>query len=274
MILTRFAKLGDRIAKNGPQLLTLNWVRLRHIVWRFMHSPTDRHRFYIGAVPRVVNGRTRQEIRVSHPARLLLYYTGIERRKEDFLMGYGLNTLNDQIKDGIVIDVGANCGELGVFLPPLRTYLGIDPDPGVRRSFEINNPNAQLISQAASDCSGTRMIYLATATGDTGFHSEGESSARSMEVRLGTLDSLVENELGTNPLSIDLIKVEAEGHEPEVLRGSEHSLAHARYVAIDFGPERNGEWTKTECEIILGGYGFEMIILNGNRALFKNKHLS
>ena len=54
-----------------------------------------------------------------------------------------------------------------------------------------------------------------------------------------TLDSLdIDNQ-------IKLFKVEAEGHEPEVLNGSVKTLKKTEFVSVDFGFERGVEQANT-----------------------------
>lgn len=51
--------------------------------------------------------------------------------------------------------------------------------------------------------------------------------------------------------SIDFLKVEAEGFEPEILAGAGKRLKDVSKIAIDCGPERFGKTTYVECEAIL-----------------------
>lgn len=56
-------------------------------------------------------------------------------------------------------------------------------------------------------------------------------------VRTVHLDDFLTN-IGVSEL--DLLKVEAEGFEPEVLQGAERILHKIRFVSVDCGPERMG----------------------------------
>ena len=58
--------------------------------------------------------------------------------------------------------------------------------------------------------------------------------------------------------SIDLLKVEEEGFEPEVLAGAERTLTRCRLVAVDCGPERDGFDTAARCVEILYDHGFKL----------------
>ena len=49
------------------------------------------------------------------------------------------------------------------------------------------------------------------------------------------------------------MKIESEGHEPEVLKGSIETLSRTNYISVDFGPERgvNEEFTIVDVNKIL-----------------------
>ena len=63
---------------------------------------------------------------------------------------------------------------------------------------------------------------------------------------------------GEFPLQIDILKVEAEGMEPEVLRGALRTLKRTKFCVVDAGPERYGKSTAAECISILQASGFEL----------------
>jgi len=73
-----------------------------------------------------------------------------------------------------------------------------------------------------------------------------------------------------------LIKVEAEGGEPEVLIGSLRLLSRTKYVVVDGGPERGLEGSSTidSCTKILLDNGFSEIARSATRpqtVLFKRQ---
>ncbi len=75
--------------------------------------------------------------------------------------------------------------------------------------------------------------------------------------------------------NIKLLKLEAEGAEPEILTGCGKYLQNIEYISADLGFERGlkQDTTLPEVSNILIREGFKMISLNGQRlvALFKNK---
>ena len=72
---------------------------------------------------------------------------------------------------------------------------------------------------------------------------------------------------------IKLIKIEAEGAEPEVLAGMPQTLKRTRFVAVDMGPERGIMQANTvvECSNFLNQTGFTMRAFSHERctALFE-----
>jgi len=67
--------------------------------------------------------------------------------------------------------------------------------------------------------------------------------------------------------NIKLLKVEAEGFEPEVLEGAIDTLKKVQYVAVDFGPERGYEQKDTIIEVnnFLLENNFQLIKFEINR---------
>ena len=79
----------------------------------------------------------------------------------------------------------------------------------------------------------------------------------------------------TPSLSQKLLKVDAEGHELEVLMGSRETLKITEYICIDMGGEK-GEFNKntvSEVTNFLLDNNFRLLDFNENRitGLFENK---
>jgi hypothetical protein len=92
-----------------------------------------------------------------------------------------------------------------------------------------------------------------------------------------TLDELV---LKLSINSIELIKLEAEGSEPEVLKGALKSLYITKWVVADLGSERGvlQEATYTDANKILVDAGFVLIEKGGlgfrESYKYRNKHIA
>ena len=154
----------------------------------------------------------------------------------------------------VIVDCGANVGELNLALA-LRGvdihYIGFEPDEETFKCLELNNKNmnSDLYNLALSNISGESNLYLDNEGGNSSLVDFGTESNVIVETR--TLDSF-------NFEKIKLLKIDAEGFEPEVLEGAKESLENIEFISIDFGGERGPEQKKT--------------IVSVNRFLYKNDY--
>ncbi len=207
---------------------------------------------------------------VSDRKRLELYQGGVKHRQSWILRDYRLPT--DLIRTGdVVVDVGANIGELGLWVNEQGGhYIAFEPDPTAYRAIQNNISVGDLYDVAVSDTNGTAEFYLSTAEADSSLF-EPSDSHDVITVKTATLDSFFD-EVGVPP-KIRLLKVEAEGKEPEVLAGALTTLGNVEYIAVDAGPERGGENTVPGVFNVLVGAGFEVLdcfLLRGT-FLFRKK---
>ena len=87
-----------------------------------------------------------------------------------------------------------------------------------------------MFNVALSDVSGQGELYIDNEGGNSSLINFGSEKVK--KVKLEKLDNIqIEG-------NIKLLKVEAEGNEPEVLVGAEHTLTKTEYVTVDFGGER------------------------------------
>ena len=93
-----------------------------------------------------------------------------------------------------------------------------------------------------------------------------------MKVKTILLDDFVSQ---NHIASIKLLKLEAEGAEPEILMGAKQSLSRIQYIAADLGFERGVRQTSTLPEVanFLISNNFEIVDIAQGRiaCLFKNK---
>jgi FkbM family methyltransferase len=218
----------------------------------------------------VFDGSAGKPVLVSHWRRLALYRNGIAARIGHLLNDYRIPK-GFVGHDDVVIDVGANNGELGVWsVSRGARYVGIEPDPFAFRALASNvGPNGAL-QVAVGPADGTGTLFLDTADADSSLVQPSSEGKASIAVVVRTLDSIV-RDLGW-VRRIRLLKIEAEGAEPEVLRGAYACLAISEAVAVDADPERHGENTLPEVFNLLGRAGFELRAANLERgtAFFVN----
>jgi len=211
---------------------------------------------------------------VSDKKRLELYKNGISHRLSWILRDYRLP--ENFIHPGdTVIDIGANIGEIGIWVTQNGgKYIAFEPDPIAYSALQLNLPSQDVFDIALSDSDGTAEFYLSTAEADSSLFAPSESTDV-ITVKTARLDNFLANEgiLG----NIYLLKVEAEGMEPEVLAGALKTLDRVEYVAVDAGPERGGENTVPDVFSILIGANFEIIdcfLLRGTFLFRKKKNIS
>lgn len=203
-----------------------------------------------------------------------LYRNGIDVREDSIFKSYCLQ--NIEFKQGdIVFDCGANSGDLFLRLSKLinaDNYYAFEPNPADFNVLRANALGAEhLFSLALGNVDSELTFYIATSGGDSSLI-EPKRYDDKVIVRVVRLDSfMVERKID----SVKLLKLEAEGFEPEILEGLGAMIRRCEYVAVDGGYERGKdcEQTLTTCTNYLLANGFEMIDINflWYRALYKRK---
>jgi FkbM family methyltransferase len=154
----------------------------------------------------------------------------------------------------LLIDVGANIGEISHYFSQLgKQCLAFEPDPICFLCLDKNlDKSVELRNLALSDKSEKMNLYLGTETADTSLIN---TSSQSLEVITSTLDEELRH-LKRELLAHSLLKIDAEGWEPEVLAGGLQVLPQIGNVLIDAGAERCGLTTFEACKEILENCGF------------------
>lgn len=133
-------------------------------------------------------------------------------------------------RSSTVIDVGANIGLSTILLARMtERVIAFEPSPPnvafLRRNLERNGiTNVEVHAAAASDKPGTLRFHVAQFGAGSHVVAAGHVSGGAMptvDVPAVTLD-------GINLPPIAFIKVDAEGHEPDVLAGARRLLARDR----------------------------------------------
>ena len=201
-----------------------------------------------------------------------LYRGGIKNRGEFLHKSYCLHNINF-LPDDIVIDCGANSGDLFLSLKQrIRhcNYIAIEPNPS---DFEVLEKNvghkAKLINKGLGNQNKILPFYVSTAQGDSSIIEPVEfEKIIKIDVQRG--DKLI-SEL--NITEIKLLKLEAEGFEPEILKGFGKEISKVEFIAVDGGYERgtNAEQTLTTITNYLLENGFYMrdVYLPWCRALYQ-----
>ena len=203
------------------------------------------------------------------------YYYNLERSNRYIFGGfdglgkklfekYQLNEVSIKEKD-IVIEIGCNIGELTSYISRFKPFI---------YAFDIEN---KVLDCLRLNCKYYKKIKIQKMaiwkkSGTINFESKLNEASSSLlisnknknknksnihQVKAITLNNL----LHRNKIDkVKLIKVEAEGGEPEILQGALKILNKVEYIALDCGPERYGKKTIKAVSKILKKNNFRVNI--------------
>ncbi|MEL7489429.1 MAG: FkbM family methyltransferase [Pseudomonadota bacterium] len=206
-----------------------------------------------GAVITVEN----QQIFAPSALRWKLYRHGWRARLDLLEREYGIGRYMTLTPQSVVLDVGANAGEFAHVCDRYGARVHcFEPDPAVYACL-MQNIAALDRASAYDDVLwkeiGEIDFGLAPARADSSVFSEGVPTVRKKATTIESFCS--DHEIA----QIDLIKCDAEGAEPEVLKGIGDFFPNVHTVALDTGAERHGERTHDRCAAILSANGFDVI---------------
>jgi len=215
-----------------------------------------------------------RKIFISQRSRLHWYERGVAWRLEKLADEYGINTLNIMPGDCIV-DCGANIGEIGLYYQFQRKrvrYVAFEPSPHEYQACIKNNPNGEVFNVGLWSEPSVMDFYIKSDTADSSLF-EIEDYSEIVKIELKPLDDVF-SEIQIDSCAI--LKVEAEGAEPEVLKGASEALKKTKYVVVDAGPERGLSQESTIMEVVplMLNHGFDFIAFNRARTscVFKNRN--
>lgn len=141
----------------------------------------------------------------------------------------------------MVLDVGANHGivslECSLFVGPSGKVHAFEPSPAARDRLlwhlDINHvQNVSVFGAAVGECSGRARLHIyERATGLSALSSSGRRADYVIDVDTVSLDE----HCRTHAIpSVDLLKIDIEGHELFALRGARQLMAERRIAAVLF----------------------------------------
>ena len=193
--------------------------------------------------------------------RISRFMKGFEYAGKRIWDRYKLNELIGNDEPKTIIDIGSNIGEFSYYAN--KKYLvkvkifAFDPDPITKQCFENNLAGVDLSFNmlALSNKLGEEDFYLKTKSADSSLHKPIGESVR-IKTKVTSLDHFFHDLTLMQPV---LLKMDAEGHEPEVLLGGLTTLKCVKWVSIDAGLERYGKSTSKEVVKILLEQGFSEV---------------
>ena len=214
----------------------------------------------------------------SHPKRLWTLFDGQLTRGKTLAYQYLLDQI--EFKDGDhVIDVGANTGDLALSFRAMRRKVHIEafePSPG---EFAALKQNLAACSAVLSYNAHQVALWNEASDGLTFYLKPRKADSSILPIHGATAEIKVPGKrlddiIPTNKVRYRLLKLEAEGAEPEILEGAEALLPQIDYITADVGFERGTDSLSTLPEVtnFLTSRGFKIIGFEGGRCvlLFKN----
>ena len=135
-------------------------------------------------------------------------------------------------QDGDFIDIGAHIGYYSIYIHPLvRKVYAFEPDPRNLPDLKANVAsvsNIEAVAMAVSSRSGTARFHIG---GDSALSTLQTSTGETIEVKTTSIDDFMASRPGINPT---LFKIDAEGHDFEVLLGMRKTVAaHQPIILIE-----------------------------------------
>jgi FkbM family methyltransferase len=265
--------LRERLFRLEGASFASAFMRLNRIRWRLPVDLSFREDVGCFVVRDAAAGGA--QVAFARKERIWVYAKGVQSRLDRLGEIYGIAACGLTASD-TVIDCGANVGEFSALV---RSRYGCDvvpvePEPAEARCIAVNVPGARAIVNAALwNEAGELKFYSKNRSADSSIFETAEYDGVTTVPTL-RLDELIER----HGLSrIKLLKLEAEGAEPEILLGSGNALRCIEYISADLGPERGLAQESTAVPVcnLLFGAGFELVSLYPKRLvfLFRNKHV-
>lgn len=189
---------------------------------------------------------------------------------DNLLYSYGLENFKIE-KNDLIIDCGANVGNLYLSINRFVetfNYIAFEPDPKVFKCLELNLNkfnNTVLYCVGLSNENKNKKFYINDKTGDSSL--EEFNSEISIEIITKKLDAFKYEK-------VKLLKIDAEGHELEILLGAINTLPNIEYITVDMGPEKGIKNENTVSSVInfLIRQNFDLVNFKETRTtgLFKN----
>jgi FkbM family methyltransferase len=198
------------------------------------------------------------------------YWHGVEYKGNVIGEHYFLNQIS--FSDGdIVVDCGAYNGDLKQYFINLGVkieYIGYEPSVADFKCLEKNVFPSTVFNIGLWKLKADLDFFNSTLGADSSFI-QPKTYTEIQKIKVDRLDNLITSK-------IKLLKVEAEGCEPEVIMGCEKIFQNIDYIAADLGFERGAleENTFPAFINILLNNGFEVVCAiapsGRNTILFKN----
>jgi FkbM family methyltransferase len=203
---------------------------------------------------------------------LNVYSNGLLRRAKKIGSTYFMDLITFEDGD-FIVDCGANVGDLFFYFKNYLNknvkYLGIEPSPKEFDSLIMNVGKHSALNAGLWNEESCLNFYVSSDGADSSFI-KPLNYTNIIEVKTYRLDKVLD-------VRIKLLKVEAEGAEPEVLEGALGLFNKIDYISADLGFERGIDQSSTLVPVVnfMLANGFTLVAISHDRicALFKNSRL-
>lgn len=193
-----------------------------------------------------------------------VYKRGVINRGLDLGHAYHLDRISFSPGD-LIVDCGANLGDLKLYFDYINAgieYLAFEPSKTEFICLEKNTHPSTCYNLGLWNCKTTLEFFQSSANGDSSFI-PSQKIEDVYKIDVVRLDEIISRD-------VKLLKLEAEGAEPEVIMGCENLLEKIEYIAADLGPERGLRSENTVPFVVnyLLSRNFEVLHFTENRCLF------
>ncbi|MBF9031612.1 FkbM family methyltransferase [Rhodobacterales bacterium HKCCE3408] len=200
---------------------------------------------------------------------LLAYRQGLENRAKSLSAAYLLHHVTFSNGD-LILDCGANVGDFRLCLDEIDVdirYHAFEPSPVEFRCLQKNLEGRGSAHNVGLWSADDELTFFVSSQGaDSSLVEPAE-----FDERIKVKTERIWHYLGE---PVKLLKLEAEGAEPEILEGAGERLENITYISADLGFERGLRAESTFAPVAnhLFAHGFEMIAVSRPRlcALFVN----
>ena len=164
-------------------------------------------------------------------------------------------------KNKIIIEVGCNVGELTYqFLKKKAAVFAFDLEKKALECLKLNCRSfkkLKFFNLGVWNKNGYKKFYSYPEDASSSFFKQKKYKIK--KIKTITLETFMKKNKIKN---VYLLKVEAEGAEPEVIYGLKNKLTNIKYISLDCGPERNGKTTIKEVKNFLKINNFKVNVIN------------
>lgn len=241
-----------------------------------------KYKFFISGLPKgdpkykIVDMQSNETIFFGYREQgLMCYSNGIKERGNSLAKEYMIDSLTFK-KGDYIFDIGANAGDFRLFFNNINAeinYYGFDPGLVEYNSLKRNIKDGNFFNFALGDSDTNQTFFYKPEFGDSSLVEMLDYEYK-YQVEVKKFQTFL-NENDLKNIKIKLIKVEAEGFEPEIIYGFGDYLKNVEYISADLGFERgiNQDTTAPQVLEFLILNNFEIIKINKDRFCFllKNK---